>query len=243
MYKNSLPILAIFFINFFSFSQSAIPPEVYSEFDKNSGIENSLLFRGIEYVETDRMINEKHKFFKTKMFEKGTLSYNGETFYDVPLKYNIYNDLLLVNLQQGTRNFIFQLISDKVNNFIIDNHQFRYLRAINKTEITGFYEILNEEGDFKIYKKHLQNSREIRDKNVSYMEFISEDSKYVYQFNKEFFELNNRSELIKNFPVYKNEIKNFYKENREQFRKNPDVFMASLAREMNLLILSYSNKI
>ena len=82
MYKN---YFLIFFISLSAFSQDYTQKEIYSWYDLQTGIENSTLFRGIEYVEVDRMINEKHKFFKSKDFQIGAVTYNGETFYYVPL--------------------------------------------------------------------------------------------------------------------------------------------------------------
>ena len=221
MYKIHLLFLSVFFISFSTFSQVDSQKKIYSWYDTQNGIENSMLFRGIEYVETDRMINERHKFFKTDKFQKGALMYDGQTFYEVPLKYNIFNDLLLVNLQQGSRNLIFQLISNKVDNFMIGEHQFKYLKSRNNIKLEGFYEVINDQGEFKIYKKHLQNSREIRDKNLAYTEFNREDPEYIYQIGSDNFSLGSRSELMSNFPEFKRQIRSFYKENHFQKLKNP----------------------
>lgn len=243
MYKNHLLIFLIFLINFSSFSQDNSQKKIYSWYDHQTGIENSSLFRGIEYVETDRMINEKHKFFKTQYFQVGEVTYNGQTFYKVPLKYNIYEDLLLVNLQQGQRNFVFQLINDKVNQFQINDHKFRYLKTDNNPDIEGFYEVINEEGQFKIYKKHLQNRREVRDRSIAYIEFSTDNPEYIFKYKNDFFKFGNPRELFSEFPALKSKIKSFYSKNREQSRDKPDIFMSNLTREMNTLILTESNEI
>ena len=243
MIKNYLLLISVLLITFSGLSQDYSQKTIYSWYDKQSGIENSILFRGIEYVEKDRMINEKHKFFKTQLFQNGSLTYDGQTFYGVPLKYNIFNDLLLVNLQQGSKNLIFQLIRNKVDSFTIDSHKFKYLNDSNLSEIEGFYEVINDEEEFKIYKKYLQNSRELRDENVAYIEFSMEDSIYIYQLGTDFYKLGNRNDLISKFPQLKKEIRNFYKQNKLILKDSPEVFMSNLAREMNILISSLSNKV
>jgi hypothetical protein len=177
MYKN---YLLIFLISFSSFCQNYAEEKIYSWYDEQTGIENSTLFRGLEYVETDRVINEMHKFFKTQEFQKGAV------IYDVHLKYNIYDDLLLVNLQQGQKNSIFQLFRDKVNQFQINGKKFRYLKADNDSDIIGFYEVINDEGEFKVFKKHLKNRMEIRDRSVAYIEFSTAAPDYIFQFKNEF---------------------------------------------------------
>lgn len=234
MYRNLHFIL--FLISLTAFSQDFSEEEIYSWYDQQEGIENATLFRGIEYVETDRMINEKHKFFITQEFQIANLTYNGDRFFNVPLRYNIYDDVLLVNLQNNKSNFIFQLISDKVSQFQFDNYKFRYLSNNDNKNITGFYEVIDEEGDFKIYKKYLQNRREIRDRSVAYIEFEARNSEYIFKFKNDISNLDNQRALYAEFPDLKNEIKNIYKKYAEEERKKPDAFMKNLAREMNFLI-------
>ncbi len=241
MYKNYLLIFSIFLISFSSFCQNYTEEKIYSWYDEQTGIENSTLFRGLEYVETDRVINEMHKFFKTQEFQKGAVIYDGQPYYDVHLKYNIYDDLLLVNLQQGQKKSIFQLFRDKVNQFQINGKKFRYLKADNDSDIIGFYEVINDEGEFKVFKKHLKNRMEIRDRSVAYIEFSTAAPDYIFQFKNEFFELDNRRDLFSKFPDLKSEIRSFYSSNRKQFRNNPDAFMKNLAIEMNDLISTATN--
>jgi hypothetical protein len=243
MYKNYFLILSTFLISFSTFSQSYTKEKIYSWYDKQTGIENSILFRGIEYVETDRMINEKHKFFETRQFQNGSVNYDGQTFFNVPLKYNVYDRLILVNLQKDQGNSIFQLFSDKVNQFQINDHKFRYLKAYNNLDIIGFYEVINEEGQFKIFKKHLKNRMEIRDRSLAYSEFSIADADYIFQFKNEFFELDSRRDLFYKFPDLKREIRSYYSKYRKQSRDNPDTFMKNLANEMNALISTSTNQI
>ncbi|SKB30209.1 hypothetical protein SAMN05660776_0206 [Salegentibacter holothuriorum] len=243
MYKNYLLAFPFFIITFSTFSQTYSEEKIYSWYDKTIGIENTTLFRGIEYVETDRMINEKHKFFETQEFQNGIVTYNGLTYYQVPLKYNIYDDLLLVNLKQDQRNSIFQLIDDQVNQFQIKDNKFRYLKAINNSDIIGFYEVINEAGLLKVFKKHIRNRMEIRDRSVAYSEFNPARPDYIFQFENEFFELDNRRDLFSKFPDLKSEIRDFYSKYRKQSQDNPDVFMKNLANEINSLIPSATNQI
>lgn len=236
-------LLFLILVSFSAFSQNYSEKEIYSWYDLQMGIENSTLFRGIEYVETDRMINEKHKFFETQKFQNGVVTYGGQTFYKVPLKYNIYDDLLLVKLKQENRNFTFQLISDRVSYFQIGNHKFKYVKANKNSNILGFYEVINEKGAFKVFKKHIQNRKEIRDRTVAYSEFSAANPDYIFQFKNDFFELDNRRSLSAKFPYLKSELKTFYGKHRKQSRNNPDVFMNNLANKMNSLISSVRNEI
>lgn len=216
-------------------AQNFTEPEIYSWYDNQIGIENSSLFRGIEYVEEHRMINEKHKFFKSNMFQSGVVTYDGQFFNDVILRFNVYDDVLVVNLLQGKRNSFFQLISSKVNSFQVNNHKFRFLNPSNSSINEGFYEVISEEGNFKIFKKHIKKRKEQNDKNLVYFEFIDKKPDYVFQFYQEYYELNNKRGLFLKFPDHKKKLKDFYKNYRDQFRNTPDIFMNNLSKEINTL--------
>jgi len=189
------------------------------------------------------MINEKHKFFPSLEFQEGSVTYGGQVYYNVPLKYNVYDDLLLVNLKMGTRNSIFQLFGSKVNSFTINENTFKYLETGDNSDISGFYEVLNDNGIFNIYKKHLKNRMELRDRSIAYSEFTNADPDYIFQYKNTFYELDNRRDLFSVFPDLKSEIRRIYSENRRQSRNNPDIFMKNLAQQMNSLISTSSNEI
>ena len=243
MNKNHLFFFSFFITTLFTFSQTSSEERNYVWYDQNFGIENTKLFQGIEYVETDRMINDHHKFFETQEFLNGSITYGGQTYYQVPLKYNIYNDLLLVNLQQGLKNSIFQLISDKVEQFKINETRFRYIKSNGDSDLEGFYEVINEEGAFKVFKKHLRSRMEIRDKRIAYSEFKPVDPEYIFQYKNKYLELDNSKDLFTELPEHKIKIKSFYRKYREQRRNNPDMFMKNLSTEVNALISSATNQI
>jgi hypothetical protein len=96
--------------------------------------------------------------------------------------------------------------------------------------------VISEQGDFKIFKKHSKKRKEIRDRNVAYTEFRSANPDYIFQFEDEFFDLDNRRDLFSQFPNQKKEIRGFYRKYRKQSRDKPDIFMKNLAREMNTLL-------
>lgn len=243
MPKNYSLIFSFLIISFSCFSQSFSKTEIYSWYDSQIGIENSSLFQGIEYVEEHRMINEKHKFFESNEYRKGRLIYDGQLYDNVPLKFNIYDDLLMVNLQQEQRNSFFQLFSDKVNEFQLNNHKFNFLEAKNDSNIHGFYEVISAEGNFKIFKKYIKEKMEQRDRSFAYFEFSTADPVYIFQINDKFYDLDNRRDLFLQFTHHKKEIRNFYKEFRKQSRNRPDTFMIRLADKMNTLLLIASNDI
>ncbi|MBZ9779495.1 hypothetical protein LB452_11240 [Psychroflexus sp. CAK8W] len=243
MNLNYYSILLILFISLTSFGQSYSNTEIYSWYDTQTGIQNSKLLRGVEYIEEHRMINENHKFLESNEFQKGVLVYDGQLFNEVTLKFNIYDDILLIYLQYEQRNLFFELFSDKVNNFQLHGHEFSYIKTDNDSSILGFYEIISEEGDFKIFKKHIKDRTERRDKRLAYFEFYAAKPAYVFEYNGEFYDLNKRRDLFSRFPDRKKEIKDFYRDFKKQSRNNPDEFMERLAEKMSILLSNTQNDI
>ncbi|WP_286760736.1 hypothetical protein [Salegentibacter sp. UBA1130] len=212
-------------------------------YDKQVGIENSVLFRGIEYVELHRVINEFHKFFEVNEFVDASIIYNDQKFPNVPIKYNVYDDLILVNLQYNQNKSIFKLINNRVQEFYINGHQFIYLETSNDIDLNGFFEVIDREGAFKIYKRHKKDMQERRDKQMVYHEFKNDKPDYYFEFQNDVFELRNKRNLFDVFPKLKSEIRNFYRANRKEFRNNPEDFMKTLATEMNSLLSNFQNEI
>ncbi|WP_133550289.1 hypothetical protein [Salegentibacter sp. 24] len=219
-----------------SFSKGYSQEKFYSWYDEQTGIENSNLFKGIEYIETHRVINELDQFFGSRDFREATITYNGQTFYNVPIKYNIYKDVVIVNPQYNQKSSIFQLVDNRVQEFTINEHQFIYLNALNNPKISGFFEILADENKLKIYKKHKMKMKELRDRQVVYHEFEKAKAAYYFEFQNEVFELENKRNLYGFFPDLKNEIRDFYRNNRSIRQDNSDNFMKNLATKINSII-------
>lgn len=233
---NKIQFFFLFFlIVIFCKAQDSLNTEIYTWYDSKIVSERYYLYRGIEYSEKDRMLNEKHKFFETKEYKVGQLKYDGQVYKEVPMKYNIYDDLLLVNIEEKLNNF-FQLFSDKVEEFSLLGHDFKNITSENNKNIKGFYEILNDDEVFKIYKKHILDRKRINDVDQFYFEFIAKDSEYIYEFKGDYYELNQSKDLALKLPELENEIKDFFKDNSKVLRKTPDIFMSRLAEKINLIL-------
>ena len=234
MHKPLFYILA-FFVSTLCVAQNSLSTEIYKWYDSNTITERYDLFKGIEYVEKDRVLNDEHKFFKTIEYTKGKLKYGGQVYNDVLMKYNIYDDLLLVNIKDELNNF-FQLFSNEVAEFSLLGHTFKYIESKTDKNIKGFYEIMNDDETFEIYKKHILNRKRINDLDQIHFEFKEEDSEYIFELKGEYYTLDQSDDLITVFPEHENEINEFFKRNKKMLRKTPDVFMNRLADRINSIL-------
>lgn len=232
-----------FLISLFCDAQHYTKTDVLSWYDSKTISETSQLFRGIEYVEKHRMLNEKHKFFKTIEYKKGKLVYGGQLYDEVSMKYNIYDDILLVNIELNQNNLFFQLFSNEVEEFSILGHNFKYIKSEKEEKIKGFYETMNNNVFFKIYKKHLVRRGRIKKRNQYYYEFNPKRSNYIYEYEGKYYLLTKSTDLISEFPNFKSEINYFFKAKSKSFRNDPDIFMKKLAAKMNLILSTNYNDV
>ncbi|WP_103865305.1 hypothetical protein [Aquimarina sp. I32.4] len=228
----------------FFYAQAIIneTPAYYRWFDNSVGVNNTGLYNGIEYEEEYKVKSDKNQFFDTKNFIRGTVKYDGQSYFNLSLKYNIYQDEILVKLPNGFGEIILQLIKDKVDNFSIGNHQFSRIASKKEVKIEnkGFYQNLAEYPSLSLYLKHKKVKKEyLENKKISY-EFID---KYIYGilYNQQYYQIKNQKDIISIFPNFKKDIQAFYKKNRLVRKSNPDIFYKSLSKHIHTWIIEKNN--
>lgn len=202
----------------------------YIWFDDIIGLENTAIFNGVEYTEKHTMINEKHKFFLTSLFKPGTIYYDGQVFYKANMKYNIFEDLLIVRLpkKRGGEE-TFQLHPGRVQGFEIEGHKFVNINSQKEgTGITGIHEIIFDDGEIKLLKKHERRIFLRRDGSYPYHEFNDPGAAYVVFLNGEYKPIQNRRDVIRASPEYENLIKDHYKDHQKSQKSDPDNFFKGL---------------
>lgn len=216
------------------YGQSSGEEQFHILFDSIMGAENSGLFNGVGYLEKHRTINENHKFFLTQDFTRGRLDYFGQPYYDVELKYNIFEELLLAKLSHSGGETILQLINEKVERFSIGTNDFINIRDRNTQNISGFYELLYDNGRFQLLKKHARQLSEKRDKSFVYYEFKERQQDYLLRVDNNFQEIDSWRDLARLFPEQRRAIRAYSRSNSGLRKSNRDTFMANLLQVIDL---------
>lgn len=209
---NRLPIVlsifcAILFCVIGSSQNTKDLKEHYIFFDGIVGIENSDLHYGKVYQEKHRIKSKKTKFFPEPNFLSGSLVFNGQSYYDISLKYNVYDDELLMQVDKRFGGDILQLHKKQVSNFKIGNH---FFVKIDKTEITaGYYEVVLESSFFSLFKKHRKSLKELLGEKLIFYEFENEEKDFFLQYQNTYHSIGKISALISIFPKYEAELKSF----------------------------------
>lgn len=207
-------------------------PELLKWFDTQIGMENSRLLNGTAYNESYRIINNKNNLYGGAT-GTGSVLYDGHWFTDLQMRYNIFDEALIVQLQSGDGLKIVQLVREKVERFYLHGSTFtNYIKTKNSDRISGFYEILLEQGPITLVKKHALSISEKRDRQVSYFEFTPIEGHFAFTYHNDIYPIGSRSDLEKIFPPYRDEIRSFYSSNRSVLRSRPNNFYSTLFREL-----------
>ena len=211
--------------------------ELYQFFDKNVGAENTLLYNGIENIDLQRTIDDANKFLlKGRDFEKGSLVYDGQFFPEVPMRFNLVDDEIIVSLKNDQENSIFKLIKEKVERFTLDDRDFVFIPANANSEISeGFFQELYKSGNFEVFKKYLKREFKILDRTNPYYRYEVIDPEYYMKYDKSYYKINSWKDLATHFPSFKKDIRKFYKDNKQLRKEDPDRFTTQLFTEVTRL--------
>ncbi len=236
--KNHMTFRLVFFSFLFLFeltysqSKTIENPDHYVWFDKFIGIENTGLYNGIQYVEKYKPIHKKHQFFKSSDFVKGQITYNTQRYYDVLMKYNVFEDKILIKLLDKFGGNTIQLNTNDVTDFVIDKSKFLNLSTNKNTLISvGFCEVLLEYDVFNFYKKNKKIKKELFREETVFYDFLDKHL-YILLYKDIYHEVNSKSDLNRVFPEFKEDINKFYTSNRAIRKSKPDVFWTLLLKKI-----------
>ena len=243
--NNSIISRALFVLSLVCFLQTAAQQaderDYYNWFDDQVGIENTGLFNGIRYKELYRIKNGRHKFYKSPEFLTAHIVYDGQPYYDIPMKYDLFDDQLIISLDTDSGSSIIQLLKEEVNRFELDNKRFVHLKGIgifkSKEVIDGFYEVLEEGNSLTLYKKNRKLQKKVLENKAILYEFRTDDLYYIHHGDL-FYPIKNKNDLIKIFPERKKQINAFFSGNKYLMDTDYDLFMTQIADRIDAALTS-----
>ncbi|WP_422083316.1 hypothetical protein [Ulvibacterium sp.] len=227
----------------FNFSQTAADnPSTHIWFDDIIGRTNSGIFNGVAYTEVYRVINERHQFFKEPDFVPGSVVYDGQPYFDVELKYDVYQGNLLTRNMETLGAPILIFDESNVTEFTINGHRFKNVNQnLAENMAFGFLEVLMENDSLSLYKKHSKKIFKRTDKEILYYEFKDRHSYYIYYANI-YHSLQKANDLNAIFPEYRKSLKAIRNRYASLGKSDPDAYMKSILSDLSALISSQSGK-
>ncbi|TCC90159.1 hypothetical protein EZ428_12800 [Pedobacter frigiditerrae] len=179
--------------------------------------EQSRLFNGPTYYTYGSGVDGSAIFLDTT-FIKGTIFYEGIKYNEVPLMYDLYIDKL-VSVVAGSA---YSLISEKVSEFEIANHHFRYLNfenSANKAPFEpGFFEVLYD-GKIRVIAKHNEKLGFSTKLDIPY--YFKPKTVYLLEKDNHFYKFSDDGSLINLLDKNKKEMKKLLQEASVRFKDDP----------------------
>lgn len=236
---SQLYLILFFFLGAASLAQESLLPKsvqgAFEGFDTTIEVQNTRIFTGLEYIEKHRMINDKNKFFQENRFRLGTVIYEGQPYFNVPIKYNIYDDLLLVQLESNRGETTFKMIPNRFEGFVLDARRFVNIWE-EGFQWTGIYELLHHTSHIQVLKKYRKSLKKTSDGRLVHYEFGTENPSYYFSYQGAIYSLTRRNLLDifrDHHPVVKEEFKKFRKHRKGQREDALVVMFQNLDRLLN----------
>jgi hypothetical protein len=207
-----------------AFSQTAVSDSTFYERVLQSAVQqyrdaagsNLLLYKGAEYTSFySNTIGTP--FFGTDSLQPGTVSYDGIVYPDLPVKYDLVNNDLLL---QAPQNLLIKLAPEKVDSFRIGNHVFVRLQKDSSTQNVpvGYHERLYAGSTTAWLRLRKQPVRGFLAEDPEH--FAQYDTYYIAQ-NGRFYALADEKDLLRLFGTQRNAVKKYLRKERLRFKKEP----------------------
>ena len=122
--QTALFFIGLILVTSSVYSQTKSDFSIYNWYDNVAGKGNLDFNTGKIYTNPYKNIDKSTLFLKSDSFEIGTLNYDGNLYFEIPLKYDILRDILVLNPTEGSAVTAISLNQDKVDSFLIFNKNF-----------------------------------------------------------------------------------------------------------------------
>ena len=214
----------------------------YNWFDAITGLENSDLHYGIVYEEKHRIKNKKSKFIFSPDFLSGSVIYDNLPYFDLNLKYNAYEDEVLMKVGNKFGGKSLQLYKDRISSFTIAGHRFIKIEPSDSEAaiMPGYYEISKENLFFTLLIKHQKELKERLGVKSVYHEFEDTPKEYVLHCQNNYYAIDGVSDLTTIFPDHKEKLDSF--EKSQNSKLHFDIALEAMLNYLETLLLKDSNR-
>lgn len=181
------------------------------------------VFNGWEYKDYDRFI-EGDQFFLTNEAVEGSVTYDGVTYPNLQIRYDIANDVVVLRhpSQSGYISDV-QIPGNRISSFSILEHDFIRIESDSITDTnlsSGFYDLIHD-SEYKVLAKRIKSLVESAGISNVEKEFIYKERFYVFK-DGEYYPIRGRRSFLKIFPERKKEIRRFMRRNNLRFSEDKE---------------------
>lgn len=230
-------LLSIFiFIGYvpLSHSQSTRDNAIHVVYDAIVGGENTGLYNGPEFK--DQFLDSwdgSHIYLNTHVFTHNTLIYNNQRYTNVPLKYDLFDDNVVIRSEDNLSIFQIKLVPENISSFTVHNRDFVKLTEPQlNIDGHGFFEIASIGNIVSLYIKHVKTKKKETINNILQYSLV-EDNYYLLVYNGVYHIVRSIKGFKKVIPNRYKEIRKFRKEYKSIYKTDRDGFMIKLIKYLD----------
>ena len=208
--------------------------DAFTAYDNATGRSNASIYNGPIYINPYRFDQNTHQYFKENAFQNGIVIYENQPYSVDALKYDIYNNKLILQSIGDYNNIAIDLIVDKIESFSISNNKFVKLDSVGAALKNQFYEEIAINSSTKIYVRHHKTRKEIFKGDVILDRFSVSNDYFLFTDGK-LITINSKRDAISAFPDFKRKINDFASSNRALSQSDRSAFMETLLRYIGTL--------
>lgn len=191
---------------------------------------NTMVYTGRGYFDPNVGV-KGHQFLVDDYWELGSVTYNESLYDSIFLKYDMYQDVLLVeNFGLGGLLSPIALYGPKVSSFELMG--FRFVR-LDKDTISnlkeGFYNIVYTGDDIRAIVKRRKEVIKSNEVNMLGEEFVEKDKYYIFK-DDYYHQVKRKKSVLKVLYDRKKEVKEFIKSRGFGFKVNPADQLAEVVK-------------
>jgi len=230
--QTLLLFASIILTPFLSRSQASASQNTWRIYHDMAG-DQSGLYNGGFYYPYPAHIHNGHPYFSSSTPLTGTVWYDGSSYENIPLLYDEVRDELVT--PDFKKQYLIQLVKDKVDSFMIQQHRFIRVDKDSLQRITpGFYELLLH-GKARVLKKEKKIVKEKLASQAERIRSVETSTRYFVAVNNSYHEIKSSRSLMNLFGAQKNTVSDTLKRRHIRFRSARESFIVEATALYNHL--------
>ncbi|MBJ6143242.1 hypothetical protein [Hymenobacter sp. BT559] len=176
----------------------------------------SVLFSGPEYVDPTKPGAIGHQFFVSNEPQLGTVTYRNAYFQQVPLRYDIVLDRVVLTYPNQVANIM--LVPEALTDFSIQDRRFIHVLGDSSASAllrTGFYELL-QPGPVNLLARHVKYLQQTTDNQSLVFKFRQID-KLIARSGSTAVEVGRLKDLLALLPAHRTEVQRYARQQKLRF--------------------------
>lgn len=195
----------------------------YSWVDTHQSVNNLTLFQGQRYLDSYRILNDKHRYLDSFDFMTGDLIYQGDLYKNLHLKFDLYEQQLVLFHPESDGVTYVAPNMNEIAAFKIGERIFAK-KTVFDQQI--YLEQLGNIQGIEIWEYHYKKLSYRHNDNIAYYEFVPKNTFYIFDGTWHLLKMN--SSLIGYFPKKELLLKNTAHQWRSLQKKNPEAYIKKL---------------